>query len=512
MESFDLFKALEDKKSGFISTQHLLDFLHQHGISQDDPRINKARALFKEPTIKVPVEAGIDQSTFGKIIHENKLIARAIKGDFVIPDFKSFAKEFAQIHQKAARIKTGELANYIPQLTKVDPDLWSASICTVDGQIFSAGDSDQRFCVESACKPISYAIALESLGEEKVHQHVGKEPSGQSFNELTLNHQGLPHNPLINSGAIMCTSLIGQGMQAYDKFDLLLDRWQDLVGIERPTFNNTVYLSERQTADRNFALAYFMRENDAFPDNTDIHEVLDTYFQSCSIEQNTHQMAKLAATFANSGVNPFTNKKVFKVETVKNCLTVMYSCGMYDYSGEFAFHIGLPAKSGVSGVIWIVVPNVMGICLYSPLLDNHGNSVKGIAFARELVRKYNFHNYDSLNFESRRKRDPRRMKYLQENRTVSLINAAANGDLDEIKRLQAMGVDLNQADYDGRTALHLASAENQLDTVTYLMACGVNPNPKDRWGGTPLADAKRAGNKEIMKLLSIKNNRVTTNN
>lgn len=512
MESPNLFKALDEQKAGFISSMHLLDFLARHGISHDDPRIDKTKALLKKLTARNPEKPWIDQSMFDKIIHENKLIERAVKCDFIIPDFSSFTDEFIQIYNKLTQLKQGELANYIPQLAKVDPNLWSASVCTVDGQIFSAGDHDHKFCVESAGKPVSYAIALEYLGEDIVHQHVGKEPSGQSFNELTLNQRGLPHNPLINSGAIMCTSLIGKGMQPHDRFDMLLDRWQELVGNERPTFNNSVYLSERQTADRNFALAYFMRENKAFPEDTNIHETLDTYFQSCSIEQNTHQMAKLAATFANSGINPFTNKKVFTVETVKNCLTVMYSCGMYDYSGEFAFHIGLPAKSGVSGVIWIVVPNVMGICLYSPLLDEHGNSIKGIAFARELVKKYNFHNYDSLNFGSKRKRDPRRTKYLMENRTVSLISAAANGDLDEIKRLQALGVDLEEADYDGRTALHLASAENQLETVKYLMHWGVSHHPKDRWGGTPLADAKKAGNKEIIKLLTTKNNSVTINN
>ena len=264
MESSNLFKALDEKKSGFISRQDLLDFLEKHGISDDDPRIDKTKTLLKKPAPKNPDEPLIDRAVFHKVIHENKLIERAIKGDFIIPDFDSFSKEFVQIHQKATKIRTGELASYIPQLAKADPYLWSASICTVDGQIFSTGDYQQKFCVESAGKPVSYAIALECLGEDKVHQHVGKEPSGQSFNELTLNHQGFPHNPLINSGAIMCTLLIGQGMPAHDKFDLLLDRWQDLVGIERPTFNNSVYLSERQTADRNFALAYFMRENSLY--------------------------------------------------------------------------------------------------------------------------------------------------------------------------------------------------------------------------------------------------------
>lgn len=512
MENSNLFKALDTNKSGYLSQHQLTEVLEKHGILRDDPRIEKVNGLSKKiyhDHMEVP---WMDMRTFNKIVQENRLIERAVKGDFIIPNFASFSEEVTRIYNKVKGIKSGNIATYIPQLAKIDPELWSASICTVDGQHFSIGDFDERFCVQSACKPINYAIALEELGDRNVHKHVGKEPSGQSFNELTLNNMGLPHNPLINAGAIMCISLFGRELPVSDKFEMMLNKWKELIGLEKTTFNNSVYLSERQSADRNFALAYFMREKNAFPENTNIHEVLDIYFQSCSMEVNTLQMAKLAATFANSGINPFTNKKVFNVETVKNCLSVMHSCGMYDYSGEFAFHIGLPAKSGVSGVIWIVVPNVMGMCLYSPLLDHQGNSVKGIAFAREVIEKFNFHNYDSLNFESNKKRDPRRSKYHQENNTVSLISAAANGDLDEIKRLFAIGVDLNQPDYDGRTALHLASAENQLQTVKYLILNGVNHHPKDRWGGTPLADAKKEGNKEIIKLLATKNNCVTIKN
>ncbi|MGI9550078.1 MAG: glutaminase A, partial [Aurantibacter sp.] len=507
MESLKLVKALDEKNLGYLSPQQLLSFLGKHGILKEDLRIDKIKDLLKklaQDELEIP---HIDPGAFNKIVHKNKLIDRAIKRDFIVPDFSSFSDEFASIHKKVRKIRDGKIASYIPQLAKVNPDLWAASVCTVDGQIFSVGDFNEKFCLQSACKPVNYAIAMEGLGEQMVHQHVGKEPSGHSFNELTLNDQGIPHNPLINAGAIMCVSLFGQELAASDKFELLEKKWHELIG-ESPTFNNSVYLSERQTADRNYALAYFMRENKAFPDKTNITEVLDTYFQSCSIEIDTQQMAKMAASFANSGINPFTNNKVFNVHTVKNCLTLMNSCGMYDYSGEFAFHIGLPAKSGVSGVIWIVVPNVMGICLYSPLLDHHGNSAKGIAFAKEFVKKYNFHPYDSLNFESKKKKDPRRTKYHKENKTVSLISAAANGDLDEIKRLQAIGIDLNQPDYDGRTALHLASAENQFDTVIYLLSAGVHHHPKDRWGGTPLEDARKAGNKEITELLSPINDKV----
>ena len=181
----------------------------------------------------------------------------------------------------------------------------------------------------------------------------------------------------------------------------------------------------------------------------------------------------------------------------------MYSCGMYEYSGEFAFSIGIPAKSGVSGAIWLVIPNVMGIRIYAPNLAVNGNSIKGIAFAKELLRRYNFHNYDSLNFEMQNKKDPRRKKYETKTQEImSLIFAASAGDLDEIRRFHSIGLDLNQGDYDGRTALHLAAAENQLEVVQYLITNGANTTPKDRWGKTPLSDAKKGKYNSIIEILT----------
>lgn len=187
---------------------------------------------------------------------------------------------------------------------------------------------------------------------------------------------------------------------------------------------------------------------------------------------------------------------------MKNCLSLMYSCGMYDYSGEFAFTIGLPAKSGVSGVIMLVVPNVMGMCLWSPRLDALGNSVRGLAFCQELVKTYNLHNYDSLVQGQGTRRDPRLRKNEGNiNGTMALCWAAAQGDLREVQHLLATGVDINEGDYDGRTPMHLAASEGRLDIVVYFATHGVDLNPKDRWGGTPLADAKRQGHQDVVDWL-----------
>jgi len=176
---------------------------------------------------------------------------------------------------------------------------------------------------------------------------------------------------------------------------------------------------------------------------------------------------------------------------------------MYDYSGEFAFSIGLPAKSGVSGALMVVVPQVMGICVWSPRLDPLGNSVRGIEFSRQLVSSYNFHAYDGLiDNANSGKRDPRlRKNQAALNDMIRLCWAASQGDLDEVRSLIASGVDPNIGDYDGRTALHLAASEGHHDLVAYLLEQSVDPSPVDRWGGTPVADAQRGGHREIVALL-----------
>ena len=396
------------------------------------------------------------------------------------------------------------MADYIPQLRRVDPEQLAIAICTVDGQRFSVGDAQVAFCLQSVSKTVSYCIALDEHGTEAVHQHVGREPSGQSFNELALNPKGLPHNPMVNAGAIMTCSLIRPQEDIADRFDHVAATWRRLAGGGRVGFNNAVYLSERHTADRNFALGYSMRESGAFRPGTDLQQTLEFYFQSCSIEVDAQMLAIAAASLANAGVCPLTEDPVFTPGAVQSCLSLMSSCGMYDFSGEFAFTIGLPAKSGVSGALMLVIPGLMGICVWSPRLDEHGNSVRGIEFCRKLVAEYNVHVFDSLVTGRGRtaKRDPRRKKnQAQIEGVVALTWAASQGDLTEVRALVAAGVEPGTADYDGRTALHLAAAEGQPDVVRYLLAVGTDPQPVDRWGGTPLSDAEGNGHAEVIELI-----------
>lgn len=494
-----VFNSLDVESKGYITKKYLINMLERQGILATDLRLSKVM----EKLVKYNNTDHINLAQFIDITKHNfLLIEQALSGNLVIPNFENFCAIIKEIYEKTLANKGGKVADYIPQLLRVNPEFYAVSICTIDGQRLSLGDADKYFCLQSTCKPVNYCIAQQENGAEKVHQHIGKEPSGHGFNVIALNRQNLPHNPLINAGAIMACSLIRPDLDLADRFDHVMRTWNDLCGgIKEPRFNNSVYLSEKETADRNFALAHFMREKKAFPPNVNLHEVLDFYFQSCSIEMTAESVAVVASTLANAGVCPITQRRIFEPDIVKNALSLMSSCGLYDFSGEFAFSVGLPAKSGVSGAILVVIPNVMGICVWSPRIDQIGNSVRGVEFCKELVARFNFHNFDSL-INTTSKIDPRRKK--NESKLLgimSLLWASSHGDLTEVQQLIASGVNPDEADYDGRTALHLAASEGQMNIVQYLVNKQVNINAVDRWGGTPLSDAKKHKHMKIVTFL-----------
>jgi glutaminase len=490
----DLFKAFSS--DGFVSRAELLKIFTDSGILEDDPRARKLISAINKAEEKISEEAFLS-------ILENSptLFEQVLDGSLIIPQFQNFCTELTSIFEDVTANRQGALPTYIPQLERVDPEMFGFSICTIDGQRFSLGDSDEYFCVQSCSKPITYCIALEEVGENTLHQYVGREPSGKTFNDLTLNSWGLPHNPMINAGAIMCGALIKRKSPS-DRFDFVMEKWKEAAGGAKIGFNNAVYLSERQTADRNFALGYFMREKKAFPPDVELLDVLEFYFQCCSIDITTRAMATLAATLANGGTCPLTGAQVFRPDHVKHCLSLMLSCGMYDFSGEFAFAVGVPAKSGVSGAILLVVPNVCGMAIWSPRLDELGNSVRGVEFSKRLVNKFKFHTFDSMLGLRDTRIDPRRDLYeARLSGAFAFCWAAAQGDVAEMRRLVARGVSATGADYDGRTALHLAASEDQFEALRYLLQLGIDVNPLDRWNNTPLDDANRCGHMTVVSLL-----------
>ena len=493
-----IFSSLDIEARGFIKKGDLIDALNFRGILEDDIRIKNVM----EALSKTNKDDDIPPQTFRRIVGPYiTLIEKALTGSLVIPDFKNFCSFITNLYNRTIQNKDGEVSDYIPELKGVDPNNYAISICTIDGQRFNLGDYNPPYLAQSTAKPINYCLALEEHGEEVVHKKIGREPLGKGLNQLTLNSQGLPHNPLNGTGAIMSASLIGQELSLEDRFEQALKKWKSLSGGINPGFSKSAYDSAKHVADKDLALAYFMRLNQLFSKGSNLEEYLDFLFKCLSIETTTEAQAIIAATLANAGVCPTNGEAVLKMETTKNCLSLMYSCGMEDYSSEFAFAIGLPAKSGISGSIMIVVPNVMGIAIYSPRVDSNGNSVKGLDLCNKLIQRFNFHNYDSLT-KKLDKIDPRLLKNENKMRGVMAVcTAASQGDLYEIQRLEASGVALDEGDYDARTGIHLAASEGHEEVVRYFIERRVDINPKDRWGGTPLADAMRGNHTAVIELL-----------
>ncbi|XP_036959409.1 glutaminase kidney isoform, mitochondrial-like isoform X2 [Acanthopagrus latus] len=477
--------------------------LRKTGLLTSDPRLRDCVRQMRKSARDSTGPVMMDKTLFRRCVGNNiMLLTKAFKKKFIIPEFAEFTQQIDRMYDSAQQQEAGQVADYIPQLAKFSPDLWGVSLCTIDGQRHSVGDTKVPFCLQSCVKPLEYAISVHELGTENTHQFVGKEPSGLKFNKLSLNEDDKPHNPMVNAGAIVVTSLIKPDANQAERFDFVMEFLKSMAGREYVSFSNATFQSERETGDRNYAIGYYLKEKKCFPHNSDMMAALDFYFQLCSIEVTCESGSVMAATLANGGICPITGERVLSAEAVRNTLSLMHSCGMYDFSGQFAFHVGLPAKSGVSGAVLLVVPNVMGMMCWSPPLDRLGNSVRGIHFCQELVSYFNFHNYDNLRHFTK-KHDPRRKSDDDPNKSVvNLMFAAYSGDLSALRRFALSAVNMEQTDYDSRTALHIAAAEGHVDAVIFLTeVCKVNPFMKDRWGNTPVDDAMQFGHAVIVSVL-----------
>jgi glutaminase len=292
------------------------------------------------------------------------------------------------LYAKYRSLKDGHVADYIPELASARPDWFAICAVTTRGQVFEVGDCEQQFTLQSISKPFVYGLALEDHGRDYVNSKVGVEPTGEAFNAIVLDETtNRPHNPMVNAGAIATTDLI-QGVNAPDRLKRLLQMFQRYTGREHYV-NVPVFLSEKATGNRNRAMAYLMLNFGMVSDR--VEETLDLYFQQCSIMVHTRDLAVMAATLANQGVNPITGITALNPEYVQDVVSVMLSCGMYNYSGEWAYKVGMPAKSGVSGGISVVVPGKLGIGVFSPLLDARGNSIRGVQACTDIARDFGLH-------------------------------------------------------------------------------------------------------------------------
>jgi glutaminase len=301
-----------------------------------------------------------------------------------------FIESLRTIHARVSAMDEGKVATYIPELAKADPDHLAIVIATLDGEVYAVGDADVEFTIQSISKPFAYAAALDRFGREETLTRVGVEPTGDAFNAIVLDEENRrPFNPMVNAGAIAVSALYAGDTQEA-RNEAMVATLSGFAG-RRLAMDESVFRSEDETGHRNRAIAYLLLNSGMLVGEP--AAALDTYFRQCSMLVNTRDLAMMAATLANGGINPLTRRRAVKVESVPDVLTVMLTCGMYDYAGQWAFEAGLPAKSGVAGGVLAVVPGQFGIAAYSPRLDRFGNSVRAVAACRELSAMFSFHSF-----------------------------------------------------------------------------------------------------------------------
>jgi glutaminase len=354
----------------------------------------------------------------------------------------------AACHADFSNETGGAVADYIPELGKADPEHFGISLATLDGHVYEVGDTRIPFTIQSMSKPFVFALALDTLGAARVESAIGVEPSGDPFNSIRLNADNHPFNPMVNAGAIACSGLIheAKGDSAFEYIRQALGRFAGReLGIDE-----AVFASESATGDRNRAIGYLLRNSTVIKDN--VNAVLEVYFRQCSVLVTARDIAVMAATLSNRGINPVTGEQVMTPYAISRTLSVMTSSGMYDYAGEWIYRVGIPAKSGVGGGILAALPARLGLGSYSPRLDRHGNSVRGIKVCEALSRHYDLHmlnrsddarnsiiaDYNIGKSPSRRSRRPHEQKILaahhRDVRIIELVGTLTFSSIDYVSR------------------------------------------------------------------------------
>jgi len=329
---------------------------------------------------------------FGAALMTTPLPAQAPKAQLqhspVAPRYEQVKAIVNEAYDKFKNEKSGKNADYIPVLAKIPSNLFGIAIVTADNQTYSIGDVSYSFSIQSISKVFSLALAMEELGADTVFQKIGSEATGRPFNSVNAvvdmpTHTG---NPLVNAGAIATVSLI-PAKSPDEKWNKILDFYGKAAG-EKLTLLNDVYKSEAATNQGNQALAALLRKYDRI--YADPSQSVDVYTKQCSVGINAKELAMMGATLANNGVNPATGQRVIKAENVPEILSAMMTAGLYDSSGGWSWHVGLPAKSGVGGGIIAIVPGKGAIAVFAPPLDEQGNSVKAQKVIAYVAQKLDY--------------------------------------------------------------------------------------------------------------------------
>ena len=300
-------------------------------------------------------------------------------------------EQLEQLHDHHADQHDEDIVSIALPAAQDEEDVFGLAGTAVDGTQWTVGDCGHRFPMQSLSKVITYALALEDNGRETTLRHVGVEPSGDPFNAIAFDeeHQR-PHNPMINAGALVAAYLV-HGETLEEKVGRILARLRAFTGVPDLVVDDELLADQLASADRNLAISYLMRSLGMITGS--IEDNLTVYLSMCSVRVNTCELSALGATLANGGVNPVTGERALDGRHVRDVVSVMMTCGMYDAVGEWTTDVGIPAKSGVSGGIVAVMPGRLGLATFSPGLDAHGNPVRGQAVFRELSERYGLHMF-----------------------------------------------------------------------------------------------------------------------
>jgi glutaminase len=386
---------------------------------------------------------------------------------------------------------SGHVADYIPELSKANPAHFGISLATIDGHIYDVGDCSVEFTIQSISKAFVFALALEMVGAERVEKTIGVEPSGEAFNSIRLTADNRPFNAMVNAGAIACSGLI-HSVAGDNAFEVVREALGHFAGREL-SVDEAVFESERSTGDRNRAIAYLLRNYSVV--QGDVNAVLDVYFRQCSILVTARDLAVMASTLANRGINPVTGRQVSTPYTVSRTLSVMTSSGMYDYAGEWVYRVGIPAKSGVGGGIIAALPSQFGLGTFSPLLDSHGNSVRGLKVCEALSSNFDLHvlnrsgdvrtsiiaDYNMRRTSSRRSRQVHEQQILDmhngEIRVVELIGALMFANADYVSRQLIGGTAPQLMIVDFRRVPSITEGAARLIAAAMTDLCSGNTTP-----------------------------------
>jgi len=428
-----------------------------------------------------------------EVVEEHPIISRALQGHLVVPNFPLLCKKVETL-----------FAGMVADIQENDPDNKcqdeSLNAMTVDGQRLQIGGREQYLCSGDLIGIAILAVSTELLGKEMVMRHVAAEPSGSHSCAQILNSDGLPYNPFMWNGMLTLLALLEE--KCGDAVGLVESAWSKLCQDTIVTCDESWMEQDRlKNQYKVKVLLYTLLDNDKFPDNVDSDQVMDMFFHLRALKSSTQNLGGLAAALANRGHHPLTRQKIFKVQTVKGILSMMYSAGCYAQSGEISFRIGIPTKSCSEGVMLLVFPSLMGMCVVSPQVNRNGVSVGALKFCEMFASEFNCHILAGT-ASAAVKKDPSLYHMTVD---IDLCNqalsAAQNGELMTLLRVHGLGFRLDYADYDRRSAAHIAACNNQVEVLEYLVKIGANMQAKDRWNLTPHNDAKRCGHLKVVRLL-----------